>query len=152
MRRREGFGCGAFGLRFDAVLLRTGQQTSAQVEPGGAMTVGEEAIVSNAMEAVGQRMQQEAANELVRVERHHLRLAAVAIILPAEGDAIVLHAGQPGIGDRDAMGVAAEIGKHLFWTSERRLGIDDPLPAARFGKQTGEGGWLCQVGEIAEEA
>ena len=78
------------------------------------MTIGEEAVVADAMEAVGQRVQEEAADELVRVERHDLRLAAVAIISPAERDAIVVHADQPGIGDGDAMGVAAEIGEHLL--------------------------------------
>ena len=41
-------------------------------------------------------------------------LAAVAIILPAEGDLAVGHADQTGVGDGDAMGVAAEIGQHLF--------------------------------------
>jgi hypothetical protein len=106
MRRRKGFGCGAFGLRFDAVLLRTDQQTSAQIEPGGAMTVGEEAVVANAMQAIGQCVQQEAPDKLVGIERHDLRPAAVAIILPAAGNAIVLHADQPGIGNRDAVGVA----------------------------------------------
>ena len=50
------------------------------------------------------------------------------------------------------MGVAAEIGQHLLRPAERRLGIDDPFKAARLGKQAGEGGWLGQAGEIAEEA
>jgi len=116
------------------------------------MAVGEEAVVANAMEAVRQRVQQEAPDELLGVERHDLRPAAMAIIPPAEGDAIVLHADQPGIGDGDAVGVAAEIGQYLLLTAEGRLGVDDPFPAAGFGEQTGEGIRLCQAGEIAEEA
>ena len=89
MRCREALGGGAFGIWFEIVLLRSCQQSAAQVEPGGAMAVGEEAVVADAMEAVGQRVQEEAADELVGVERHDLRLAAVAIISPAERDAIV---------------------------------------------------------------
>ena len=116
------------------------------------MTVGEEAIVADAMEAVRQGVQQEAPDELVGVERHDLRPAAMTIIPPAERDAIVGHADQPGIGDGDAMGVAAEIGQHLLRPAEGRLGVDDPFEATDFGKQAGEGGGLCQVGEIAEEA
>lgn len=34
------------------------------------MTIGEEAVVANAMEAVRQRVQQEATDGLVGVERH----------------------------------------------------------------------------------
>ena len=48
------------------------------------MAVGEEAVVADAMEAVGQGVQQEAADELVGVERHDLGLAVMAIVLPAE--------------------------------------------------------------------
>ena len=90
------------------------QQSAAQVELGGAMAVGEEAIVADAMEAVGQGVQEEAADELVGVERHDLRPAAMAIVPPAERDAFVVHADQAGIGDGDAMGVAAEIGQYLL--------------------------------------
>jgi len=153
MRCRKWLGGGSdpFGIRFEIVLLRAGQQPAAQAEPGSAMTVGEKAVMRDAMEAVGQRVQQEAADELVRFERHDLRLAAVAVVSPAEGDLFVVHAHQPGIGDGDAMGVAAEIGQHLPWTAEGRLGVDNPFPAASPGEQEGEGIRLCQVGEIAEE-
>ncbi len=53
------------------------------------MAVGEEAVVADAMEAVRQGVQQEAADELVGGEGHDLRLAVVAIILPAEGDRVL---------------------------------------------------------------
>ena len=41
------------------------EKPSAKRELGGAMAVGEEAEVADAMEAVGQHVQQEAADELV---------------------------------------------------------------------------------------
>lgn len=68
--------------------------------------------------------------ELIGIERHDLRPAAMTIIPPAERDAIVNHADQAGIGDGDTMGVAAEISQHLLRAAEGRLGIDDP-PACR---------------------
>ena len=43
-------------------------------------------IVADAMEAVRQGVQQEAADELVGVKRHDLGLAVMAIVLPAEAD------------------------------------------------------------------
>ncbi len=45
--------------------------------------------MADAMEAVRQGVQQKAADELVGVEGHDLRLAVVAIVLPAEADFIV---------------------------------------------------------------
>lgn len=92
MRGRKGGrgGGGDLGTRFDVVLLRSGQQPSAQVEPGGTMTVGEKAIMADAMEAVWQRVQEEATDELISIERHDLRPAVMAIIPPAERDAIVV--------------------------------------------------------------
>ena len=154
MRGRKGGRGGGddLGIRFDVVLLRSCQQTAALVEPGGTMTVGEKAIMADAMEAVGQCVQEEATDELVSIERHDLRPAVMAIIPPAERDAIVVHADQPGIGDGDAMGIAAEIGQHLLWPTERRLGIDDPFEATDFGEHAGESIRLCQVGKVAEEA
>ena len=82
-RRSTGSGClrrriaGVRGRRRMARLrCRCGEQPAAQRELGGAMAVGEEAVVADAMEAVGQGVQQEAADELVGVERHDLGLAA----------------------------------------------------------------------------
>ena len=128
------------------------EQPAAERELGGAMAVGEEAEVADAMEAVRQDVQQEAADELVGVERHHLGLAVVAIVLPAEADLAVVEADQPAVGDGDAMGVAAEIGQHLLGPAEGRLGIDDPVDAAQSVEAGGEGVGLGKTGEIAEEA
>ena len=89
------------------------EQPATERELGGALAVGEEAVVADAMEAVRQGVQQEAADELVGVKRHELGLAVMAIILPAEGDLGVGQADQAGVGDGDAVRVSAEIGEHL---------------------------------------
>ena len=59
-------------------------RATAERELVGAMTVGEQAIVADAVEAVRQSVQQEAADELVGVERHDLGLPC-GVVLPAEG-------------------------------------------------------------------
>src|SRR5438309_12034947 len=53
----------------------------------GASAVGEEAVVADAMEAAGQHVDQEAADELVDGKRHHLGPVAPvgAVVLPPEG-------------------------------------------------------------------
>ena len=49
------------------------------------------------------------------------------IVLVIEGDAVLVGAQQPAIGDRDPVGVAGQIGQHLLRPGERPLAIDEPL-------------------------
>jgi len=58
------------------------EKFAAKGELGGAMAVGHEAEVADAVEAVGQRVKKKAANELVGLELHDLCRAVVAIVLP----------------------------------------------------------------------
>jgi hypothetical protein len=111
---------------------------AAKGELGGAMAVGHEAEVADAVEAVGQRMKKEAADELVGLELHDLCCAVLAVILPAEGDMIVVEGDDPAVGDRDPMGVAAEISQDLGGPAERLLGVDDPCDRRSPGKENGD--------------
>ena len=70
------------------------------------MSVGHESEASEAMEAVGQRVQQEAANELVGLQVHDFDGAVLTIILPCEGDGLVVEGLDAAIGNGDAMGIA----------------------------------------------
>ena len=113
---------------------------------GGAAGVRQEAEVADAAEPFRQDVEQEATDELVGVERHHLGLVVGAIILPAEADATVLAGEEPAVGDRDAMGVAAEIVEHLLRPAEGTLGVDDPFDVAQRLKMAGEGRRLRRGG------
>ena len=55
-----------------------------------AMAIGEEAIMTNALEPFGKDVQQKAADELVGIKFHALLLRAVALVLPGEGDAMII--------------------------------------------------------------
>ena len=70
---------------------------------GGTVGISEEAAVADAALALWQDMDQEPADELVGPEGHGLVPAGVvkAAILDAEGDALVVHADQAAVGDRD---------------------------------------------------
>ena len=70
--------------------------------------VGEQAIVTNAMEPARQDVRQESADELIRAKRHGLvALAAFdPVVLVFEGDAVVVHRDQAAVGDGDAVSVA----------------------------------------------
>ena len=62
-------------------------------------------------------------------QRHAALLAAMGIVLPAEGDALAVEAEQAVVGDGDAMGIAAEIAQHLRRAAQGLLGIDHPVLA-----------------------
>lgn len=123
----------------------------AKGELGGAMAVGHKTEVADAVKAVGQCVKKEAANELVGLELHGLCRAALAVILPREGDMIVVEGDEAAVGDRDPMGIAAEISQDLGGPAERLLGVDDPIDAPRRSDAGGEGRGLGQGGEIAKE-
>src|SRR2546425_3270102 len=106
-----------------------GQQLLGQCQAGSAKAIREEPEVTNAHEPSGKNVQKETTQEL-RGEKSHLALlATVSIILPAKGDELLVEGQQAMIGNRHAMGVAAEIAYHLQGTTEGGFGIDDPVVA-----------------------
>jgi hypothetical protein len=150
----------AFGsVRWERIVDRIGGRFRAQhvEEPtterklGGAVAVGEEAVVADAMKAVRQGVQQEAADELVGRQCHDLRAAVVTVIPPTEGDLIVGHADQACVGYGDAMGIAAEIGQHLLGVAEGWLGVDDPIDAPQLAEPACEGDGFGECRKLAEE-
>src|SRR5215472_9454844 len=95
------------------------EQLAGAGDVGGTIAVGEEAIVADPVEALGQHVHQEAADELMRGERHRLPAvgavgAVDAVVLPPEGDGIGVGGDQSAVGDGDAMGVAREIAQDLL--------------------------------------
>ena len=75
----------------------------------------------DAMEAVGQDVEEKAADELVRSEPHDAFASGAAIVPVGERHVIVVDGDEPRIGDRSAMGVAGEIGQHPLGAAERRF-------------------------------
>ena len=86
-------------------------------------------------------------------ERH--RLPAVgpvdAVVLPAEGDAVVVGRDQTAVGDGDAMGVAREIAQHLLGPRERLLAVDHPFDLAQRRQEALEGSFVGERRMVAEE-
>jgi len=93
-----------------------------------ANAAGEQAVMADAVKASRQIVKQEAPDELVRGERHDLLPvgATPAIVLVAEGDAVVAEADKSAVRDGDPVGVARQIGKDRLGSSEWRLGVDHP--------------------------
>ena len=96
--------------------------------------VGEEAEVPDAMEAVRERVQEKAADELVGCELHDLDGAVLAIVLPGERDMVVFDRDEAAVGDGDPVGVAAEIRERLGGSAEGPFGVDHPGGGAQVGR------------------
>ena len=108
--------------------------------------------MADAMEAVRQAVDEEAPDELVRIERHQPGCVAVTVIAPAEGYAGLVRADQATVGDGDPVGVAAKVGEDMFGRTERRLRIDDPALASQQPDRGCEGTGVSQPVERAGEA
>ena len=89
----------------------------------GAVGVGEEPIVADAVEALGQHVQKKAPDELVRVKPHRLPTARTvdAIVFPAKRDAGFVGCNEAAVGDGDTVGVTGKIAQHLLRSREGAL-------------------------------
>ena len=73
--------------------------------------------MADADQAFGQNMDEKAAQKLLGGNGHDLVLAAVGIVSPAEGDAMVLASHEAMVGDGDAMGISGQIVENIFSTA-----------------------------------
>jgi len=97
------------------------EQALTERQESSTPAIGQEPERADADKAAGQDMEQEAAQELFRTERHHSLLITVGIILPAESNLIMLESHEAVVGDGHAMGVAGEIAEHMMRTAEGRV-------------------------------
>jgi len=122
-------------------------------EVGLAGRAGQQAVMPDAVEPVGQDMDQEAANELRRGQPHDLLSVSKfdAVILPTEGNGLGIRADQAGVGDSDAVRVSAQVSENGLRAAKGRFGIDHPFNLSEPGEPGGKRLCRQQSGEIAEE-
>ncbi len=95
-----------------------------------AVSIAQEPVIANAVESTGENVEEESPNELLGRESHDFLLIVVAVVSPVELDLPVFNLQDPMIGNRDPVGVAADVVHHLLRTGEGRLGVDDPFHIA----------------------
>src|SRR6516164_4423543 len=104
--RRRLVGIGVSVVEF-VLRCRNTEQFAGAGEVLGTPAIGEQAVVADAVEAGGQHVDEEAADELAAGQRHDLHpLPSLgAVVLPPEGDAVVVEGDEPAVGDGDDNGV-----------------------------------------------
>ena len=123
----------------------------AERQKRGALPVGEESEVADTHEARWQQVEQEAAQELLDGQRHEPLLVAMGGISPAESNVVFGESDQPAVGDSHAMCIRSEIAQRVLRSSERPLGIDDPVVAEQDSQPGSKGAWLSQGQKSAVE-
>jgi hypothetical protein len=63
-----------------------GERCEAQRQQRSPLAVGQEAEVADADEALGEQVEQEAAQELIQRQGHEILLVVLGRIAPAKGD------------------------------------------------------------------
>ena len=118
-----------FSDGIEGVVVEEFPQPVHLLDPG---MVGEQTVVTDAVEATGQDMQEKTPNELVGGQGQGLVTIRPfgPIVLPLEADTAFIAGNEPAVADGDPMGVARQIGEHGLGTGERSLGIDHPLDLA----------------------
>ena len=114
-----------------------GEQVPGAGDVGLAVARGEQAVVANAMEALGLGVHEEAPDELVGGQRHGAvaGVAVTAVVLVTERDAGLVERDQAPVRDGDAVRVARQVGQHGLGATEGRLGVDDPCVRASSGEE-----------------
>ena len=85
-------------------------------------------------------------------ESHPAALAVVGVVLPAKGDVSIVHRQQSVIGDGHAVRVASQILQDVFRSSERCLGVDDPVLPEESAEECGECFFVCQLPALSVES
>ena len=108
-------------------------------------------VVADTDKAVGERMHQEAADELAAGQLHDFGLLAIRVILVLKAYLTVTQLDEPLVRDGHAMGVTGQVLEHPLRAAKRSLGVDDPILFHGCIKLALPGGRLDQGCQLAVE-
>src|SRR5260221_5840320 len=129
------------------------EQLTGACNVAGSGGIVEQAVMADAVEPLRQDMHEEAADELVGVECHHLVSLGTfeTVILPFEGDAFVVECDEASVGNGDTVGVARKVAQHFLGSPEWTFAVDHPFAIAQGGQISREGLCIRQQCVLAEE-
>ena len=145
---------GAVGITGRYLWCRHVEELTRSRDVFRAAAVGEEAVVSDAMEAVGQDVDQKAADELVDVARHQLVAVVVLgpVILPFEGHALAVEGDELAVGNSDPVRVAGQVGEYSLGSAKGPLGIDHPFELSQCGEAMWKAGGAARAAWSAKNS
>ena len=126
-------------------MLHLQDQTASELEFGFGISWGHEPIVTDADEARGQDVQEEATDELLGADGDGSMCTRGTVVAGAEGHLVIHAAEEPLVGDGHPMGIAAEVAECLLGSIEGSLGVDAPFFASEFSQEPMEGLGVLEV-------
>ena len=120
------------------------EKVKAERQQNGPLAIGEKTKMPDADEAAWQSVEQKPPQELVQRQAHQSLFVFVSGVAPAKRDLAVVEGHQSAVGDGDAVSVGAEIAQRMFWPTEGRLGVDDPVVAEQKSEPGGESAWFSK--------
>ena len=125
-----------FGLRQDR-RFRDAEAFPAFFQALPFAAVGEKAVIADAHQAFGKRVEEKSSDEFHRLDSHGLDGSLLAVLV-REGDLSVGKIENPAIGYRDPVRVAADVVDDAVGVVERRFRVDDPFLRPQGVFQTSE--------------
>ncbi len=104
---------------------------AAQAQRPATVAVGKQTEVADLHEPRRQNMEQEATDELHRIESHRAAAVVVPRVAPAKAHLSVFEVEQSPVGDGDAMSIAGQILQHMLGSAEGWFRIDYPVFSAK---------------------
>jgi hypothetical protein len=117
------------------------EKSRALAQVGADASGSEETEVTDLDETCREDVKEKATDELLGHESHGLS------VLGREAHRGVADGEEAMVGEADAVGVAAEVAEDLLGTSERALGVDDPVLSVEVILEPGEGTRIPELGQ-----
>src|SRR5271169_2493012 len=142
------------GLRLGRALVGRShaQELAAMLQFLFAVSIAQESVIANAVESTGENVEEESPDELLRREGHRFLLIVVTIVPPVELHLSVFDIQESMVGNRDSVGIAAQVVHHLLRSGEGRFGVDDPLQVVQRLEITAESLGILKGRERRKEA
>jgi len=127
-------------------MRRTGcEKATRDLEFGGRIPRGQQAVVPDFDVSGWQDMLQEPADELMGRE------GGRPVASRAERDSVVRDLEEAVVGYAYTISISAEVSQHLLWTGKRLPAVGDPVLFVKIIPESREGLGLCELGTRAGE-
>src|SRR5262245_61879205 len=103
------------------------QQLAASGQFLLAVAVAEQAVIANALESIGQSVNEKTADELLGGKRHGFLVTLMSVVFPLETHLTICDIQQAMVRHRNTVGVSSDVIEHLLRASTRSLGIYNPF-------------------------
>ena len=124
------------------------EQALDEAQMGGAITISQKPIVADSDEALGQGVEEKAADKVHRAEGGLFEDIVLPVFVP-EADHAVFKINEAAVGDSDAVGVTGQILQDMLRIGDGVPHTDNPRVLVELGFKLGVGLFKVQVSTLS---